>query len=109
MSQLSLKKNAAIWKRSRAAARQTPQFLYARAFLLRDAGPHGNPWKAADVAAWQHRRNNRSAPIDWRFTTEDARIKLKRLFPNIEKLRDTSSRGPATAGRTDLPTSRHLP
>lgn len=36
-----------------------------------------------EVAAWQHDRNNRAAPIDWRFTTENARIKLKRLYPNL--------------------------
>jgi hypothetical protein len=28
-------------------------------------------------------RNNRAAIIDWRFTTEDARIKLKRLYPKL--------------------------
>lgn len=36
-----------------------------------------------EVAAWQHDRNNRAAPVDWRFTTEKARIKLKRLYPNL--------------------------
>lgn len=36
-----------------------------------------------EVAAWENHRNNRSAPIDWRFTTEDARIKLKRLYPKL--------------------------
>ena len=36
-----------------------------------------------EVAAWQRDRNNRASPIDWRFTTENARIKLKRLYPNL--------------------------
>ena len=27
-----------------------PQFIHARALLLCDAGPQGNPWKVADVA-----------------------------------------------------------
>jgi hypothetical protein len=36
-----------------------------------------------EVAAWELDRNNRNATIDWRFTTEDARIKLKRLYPKI--------------------------
>ena len=36
-----------------------------------------------EVAAWQRHRNNRSVPIDWRFTAEDARIKLKRLYPKL--------------------------
>ena len=37
-----------------------------------------------EVAAWERDRNNRAATIDWRFTTENARIKLKRLYPNYE-------------------------
>jgi hypothetical protein len=28
-------------------------------------------------------RNNRNATMDWRFTTENARIKLKRLYPKL--------------------------
>ena len=36
-----------------------------------------------EVAAWERDRNNRAAKIDWRFTTEDARIKLKRLYPKL--------------------------
>lgn len=36
-----------------------------------------------EVAAWELDRNNRATTIDWRFTTEDARIKLKRLYPKI--------------------------
>lgn len=35
------------------------------------------------VAAWQQRRNTSGVRIDWRFTTEDARIKLKKLYPNV--------------------------
>ena len=35
------------------------------------------------VAAWQERRNAHAVTINWRFTTEDARIKLKRLYPII--------------------------
>ena len=37
-----------------------------------------------DVAAWGAARNGAEARIDWRFTTDDARIKLKRLYPAIE-------------------------
>src|ERR1035437_6794134 len=36
-----------------------------------------------EVAAWELGRNNRAATINWRFTTEDARIKLKRLYPQL--------------------------
>lgn len=37
----------------------------------------------AAAAAWEARRNRHSLRIDWRFTTADARIKLKRLYPSI--------------------------
>ena len=37
-----------------------------------------------EVAAWQNRRNKRQTKADWRFTTADARIKLKRLYPQFE-------------------------
>jgi hypothetical protein len=36
-----------------------------------------------ETAAWESDRNNRATTIDWRFTTEDARIKLKRLYPKL--------------------------
>jgi hypothetical protein len=36
-----------------------------------------------EVAAWQRHRNQRGAPINWRFTTKDARIKLSRLYPKL--------------------------
>lgn len=35
-----------------------------------------------EVAAWEKRRNAQSRTIDWQFTTDDARIKLKRLYPS---------------------------
>jgi DDE superfamily endonuclease len=36
-----------------------------------------------EVAAWQAARNAAGRGVDWRFTTEDARIKLKHLYPAI--------------------------
>jgi len=33
--------------------------------------------------AWQRHRNNANAVINWQFTTRDARIKLKRLYPTL--------------------------
>jgi transposase len=36
------------------------------------------------VQAWQAKRNQQQARINWRFTAEDARIKLKRLYPVTE-------------------------
>jgi DDE superfamily endonuclease len=40
---------------------------------------------AAEVTAWQERRNAAGGAVDWRFTTEDARIKLKRLYPSLHE------------------------
>lgn len=37
----------------------------------------------AEVAIWESNRNNMSKDIDWQFTTSDARIKLKQLYPNL--------------------------
>ena len=39
---------------------------------------------ASEIAAWERPRNARQATIDWQFTTADARIKLRRLYPSIE-------------------------
>jgi len=36
-----------------------------------------------EVKAWENYRNNKKAVINWQFTTHDARIKLKRLYPTI--------------------------
>lgn len=38
----------------------------------------------AEVGAWENARNNKNATVNWRFTTEDARIKLKPLYPTLE-------------------------
>ena len=37
-----------------------------------------------EVAAWERQRNTAKCRVDWRFTTHDARIKLKRLYPSIQ-------------------------
>jgi hypothetical protein len=37
-----------------------------------------------EVAAWEQQRNRAGTTVDWRFTTDDARIKLKRLYPSIQ-------------------------
>ena len=36
-----------------------------------------------EVAAWEQVRNRAATTVDWRFTTADARIKLKKLYPVI--------------------------
>jgi len=39
---------------------------------------------ATEVLAWATRRNHMQVRIDWQFTTDDARIKLKRLYPVLK-------------------------
>jgi len=39
---------------------------------------------AQEIAAWEDRRNRHACTIDWRFTTDDARIKLKHLYPKTQ-------------------------
>ncbi len=39
------------------------------------------PTIAGEVAAWVEKRNTHRAVADWRFTTKDARVKLKSLYP----------------------------
>ena len=36
-----------------------------------------------EVKAWQEHRNNKDSKINWQFTAEDARIKLRRLYPSF--------------------------
>jgi hypothetical protein len=37
----------------------------------------------AESIAWAENRNTKDSKVDWRFTTADARIKLKKLYPTI--------------------------
>ena len=38
----------------------------------------------SEVAAWDRERNRDGIRVDWRFTTQDARIKLKSLYPSLQ-------------------------
>jgi len=38
----------------------------------------------SEVAAWEAHRNNLDAKVNWQFKTEDARVKLRRLYPSLE-------------------------
>jgi hypothetical protein len=38
-----------------------------------------------EVAKWENERNQACTKIDWRFTTADARVKLKRLYPSYQR------------------------
>ena len=54
--------------------------------LSRQCLSHYIPTKddvVAEVAAWEAKRNEAQATVNWQFTTPDARTKLKRLYPAI--------------------------
>jgi len=36
------------------------------------------------VSAWQTHRDNLKAKVNWQFTYQDARVKLRRLYPTLE-------------------------
>src|SRR5262245_2714081 len=38
-----------------------------------------------ETSTWEQRRNARHQGVDWQFTTQNARIKLKRLYPQIQE------------------------
>ena len=37
-----------------------------------------------EITAWQEKRNAIARPMEWRFTTEDARVKLKKLYLTLQ-------------------------
>jgi predicted AAA+ superfamily ATPase len=37
-----------------------------------------------ETTAWAEKRNAAGGTVDWQFTTEEARVELKRLYPIIE-------------------------
>ena len=37
-----------------------------------------------ETGAWEIQRNREAIPVDWRFTTQDARIRLKTLYPSLQ-------------------------
>ena len=46
-----------------------------------------------EAACWEQRRNAMRVTIDWQFTTSDARLKLKRLYPVLKKQPGTQLEG----------------
>jgi hypothetical protein len=46
------------------------------------------PCLESEVLAWTQARNTSATTVDWQFTTDDARIKLKRLYPVITTLEE---------------------
>lgn len=37
-----------------------------------------------EVAAWEEQRNQQKATVEWRFTNQDARVKLEKLYPDLD-------------------------
>jgi hypothetical protein len=37
-----------------------------------------------EIKTWERERHAKQTGVDWRFTTEDARIRLKRLYPQYQ-------------------------
>jgi transposase len=50
-----------------------------------------------EVNAWEVDRNTNGATVDWRFTTADARIKLKKLYPTIRPIENVKEPLPIKA------------
>ena len=46
-----------------------------------------------EVSAWEGDRNHREAKVRWRFTAEEARVKLEKVYPVIDSLEEGGSRG----------------
>ncbi len=42
-----------------------------------------------EVAIWEQERNAAQVTIEWQFTTDDARVKLKRLYPELKVISST--------------------
>lgn len=42
-----------------------------------------------EVGAWLEKRNKDANVVDWRFTVEDARIKLGKLYAELGKINET--------------------
>ncbi len=55
-----------------------------------------------EVAAWQASRDSIHGRVNWQFTTDDAREKLKRLYPTLDGSQDTRGRGIANSPSRDF-------
>ena len=71
------------------AGRRLPTFMIFYSSGKPDEVPFINCYwierfnREIEAAAWQNHRNNKKAMIDWQFKNEEARIKLKKLYPSI--------------------------
>jgi hypothetical protein len=56
--------------------------VLSRQCLDRRIGDEGS--LVQEISTWQDKRNHAQATVDWQFTTQDARIKLNKLYPSIK-------------------------
>jgi hypothetical protein len=47
-----------------------------------------------EIKAWQKERNQTASKVIWRFTTEEARVKLKHLYPVFEEEKSSETNAP---------------
>ena len=59
--------------------------ILARQCLDRRIGDR--PKLAREVTAWERDRNEAECRVDWQFTSADARVKLKRLYPVLKPVK----------------------
>lgn len=43
---------------------------------------------SSELAAWNDSYNQDPSPINWQFQTDDSRVKLRKLYPDIERIRE---------------------
>lgn len=55
---------------------------------------------ADEIAAWERDRNGTANQVNWQFTTDDARIKLRRLYPDFTR-QDEHAKSPAPSKAYD--------
>jgi hypothetical protein len=56
--------------------------IFSRQCLSRDIAAKTK--MQSEAMAWERQRNAAESTVDWQFTTADARVKLKRLYPVID-------------------------
>ena len=57
----------------------------------------------SELAVWNDSYNRDPSPINWQFQTDDSRVKLRKLYPDIERIREErDARVAAKALGTDI-------
>jgi len=75
-------RNMALDAQARQLARHG-RIRTRRARVTVSGSPHRRKILAHEVNAWQDHRNKHHAKANWQFKTADARVKLKRLYPQF--------------------------